>query len=997
MIVRRHRANEPAKERELASRPLPILRALLAILALHRLALGITAALIVVYALVGFLWLPHLLRVNAERYVSEELGRGLVLGEVAFNPFTFRLSIRDAALTEKSGDTIATFASLVVNAELASIWQRAVVLKEVQLDAPDVNLIVERDGTVNVTHLASASSKAASAAAQTETPLPRVRIGRLAVNDGRVDFEDRTRPEPFTATLAPIRFALTDFRTDLNHENAYNFAASSSDGETLNWSGRFTAQPLGSDGRFAIGQLRAQTIDSYLQGQLPTRLTAGTLSFAGTYRLSLHPTLLLDVALPEIALDNFAVAERAAADSQPVAVVPKVRVLGTQFALGTRSLRVDKVEVEGAHVRASRDADGSLSVDRLTKSSEAPAPTDPGPAESGTPQTSTQWNWAVGEVRIANATADLEDRAVAPAVQLSVTPIAISIGGLSSEQGAKVNVAADLGLGGKPLFKTTGEMQLEPLTAALALDLNAFDLSILQPYVAEATELTLRSGRLSLKGDLSAAMEEGASPRMQFRGDMQVADLHTITGPANDDLLKWRQLAVTGIDVSHNPDRLTIDRIVARQPYARVIIRQDRTLNVTAALQRGGSDATEATEAAPEAQPAAAQSPPTPMRIKSIAISGGSALFADYSITPSFSAGILDLEGTVTGLSSQPDSRAKVKLAGKVDRYAPVDITGEVNLLAAAKYSDVALNFRNMELTTFNPYSGKFAGYNISKGKLSTELRYRVENRQLDAQHHIVVDNLEFGDKTDSKDAAPIPMKLAVALLKDGNGVIDLQVPVTGSLDDPKFRLGPIIWKAVLGLLTKIVTAPFAALGALFGGGEEMQYIDFAAGSTELQPPQVEQLNKLSQALAQRPQLKLDVPVTLIAEQDGKAIAESALYGRVPQLPPASDEAAIRKRLTQLEALYKQTAKDAPAYPEETKTENGVDWNARTSWIEARLLETLQPDQPTLDALARQRAQVVQGAVLANTAVAPERLFITTDRSASLTNDGRVRMELKLE
>ncbi len=385
------------------------------------------------------------------------------------------------------------------------------------------------------------------------------------------------------------------------------------------------------------------------------------------------------------------------------------------------------------------------------------------------------------------------------------------------------------------------------------------------------------------------------------------------------------------------------------------------------------------------------------MRIKTVTLTGGSALFADYSITPSFATGIVDLDGTISGLSSQPNSRAKVQLAGKVDRYAPVDITGEVNLFAAAKYSDIALNFRNMELTTFNPYSGKFAGYNISKGKLSTELRYKIEDRKLDAQHHIVVDNLEFGDKTDSKDAAPIPIKLAVALLKDRQGVIDLQVPVGGSLDDPKFRLGPIIWKAILGLLTKIVTAPFAALGALFGGGEELAYVDFSAGSAELPANQIEQLNKLASALAERPQLRLDVPVTLLAAEDSKAIAAANLQARVPALADAPDEAAQRKRLTQLEALYKTSMKIAPEYPAETQTESGVDWNARTAWIEARLLEGLQPDQPTLETLARQRAQAVQSAVLANTAVAPERLFITTERSASLASDGRVRMELKLE
>ena len=949
-------------------------------MALHRLALGVAAALVIVYALVGFLWTPHLVRTNAQAYVADELGRSLALGKDTFNPFTFRLEVRDAVLSEKTGDAVAGFGGLIVNAELASIWQRAVVLKEVRLDAPDINLVVERDGSLNLARLAPTQAQAAPPPTTDDAAarLPRIRIGRLAVSGGRVDFEDRTRPAPFTATLAPIRFALDDFRTDLNHANAYEFAARSGSGETLEWSGTFTAQPLGSVGQFAVGQLRAQTIDRYLQGQLPVRFVAGVLSLAGTYRLSLHPTLTLDIGLPEVVVENFAAAEQER--SQPIAVVPAVRVAGAQFSFDTRSVRVDKIEVNGARVRASREQDGSLSVARLAKKEAEPA-TEPTPPESA------PWKWAVSEIRFADAAVEFEDRAVSPVVQLNVTPIAFTVTGLSSESGAKVNLTADVGLRGAPLLKTAGDLQLTPLTAALSLDLNGFGLSILQPYIAAATDLTLQSGRLSVKGNVAVAAQEGAAPSTQFRGDVQVAELHTTAGPANEDLIKWRSLAVTGIDLSQNPDRITIERIAARQPYARVIIHQDRTLNVTAALGRGADDS----------EPPPSPAKPTPVRIKTVTVSAGSALFADYSISPSFATGIVELEGTVTGLSSQPNSRAKVQLAGKVDRYAPVDITGEVNLLAAAKYSDVALSFRNLELTTFNPYSGKFAGYNISKGKLSTELRYRIEERRLDAQHHIVVDNLEFGDKTDSKDAAPIPIKLAVALLKDRNGVIDLQLPVAGSLDDPKFRLGPIVWKALLGLLTKIATAPFAALGALFGGGDELAYVDFQAGSATLAPEQAEQLGKLALALAERPQLRLDVPITLMAEPDSKAMATANLDARVPALTEPYDEPALRKRLTQLEALYQSSTKLAPQYPADAQGEDGVDWSARTVWLEARLLETLQPDSPALEALARQRAQAVQSAILANTAVAPERLFITTDRSAALAADGRVRMELKLE
>ena len=221
-----------------------------------------------------------------------------------------------------------------------------------------------------------------------------------------------------------------------------------------------------------------------------------------------------------------------------------------------------------------------------------------------------------------------------------------------------------------------------------------------------------------------------------------------------------------------------------------------------------------------------------PMAIKKVLIKDGLANFTDLSVSPHFSAGIQKLEGSVLGLSSKPGSRASVDLHGDVDAFSPVSIKGEVNLLSAALYTDLAMDFRNMELSIFNPYSGKFAGYNITKGKLTTELHYKVDGRKLDAQHHVVIDQLEFGDKTASKDAVSLPIKLAVALLKDRNGVIDLSLPVTGSLDDPKFRLGPIIWKVFVNILEKAVTAPFALLGSLFGGGPDLQFIDFQPGAS---------------------------------------------------------------------------------------------------------------------------------------------------------------------
>jgi hypothetical protein len=554
-------------------------------------------------------------------------------------------------------------------------------------------------------------------------------------------------------------------------------------------------------------------------------------------------------------------------------------------------------------------------------------------------------------------------------------------------------------------LQTSGEVQLEPLNATAKVDLQDFDLAQLQPYVAQFAQMTLHSGDLNVDGDVAFATQDDDTANAKFSGDVHVANLHTTDDTLKQDFVKWRDLAVTGIVFEHNPDSLSIERVEATQPYARVTVEEDRTLNVERVLARAPPSANSESansEPAPAPTPQAKANQPAarmmPISVRTVRVKNGSADFADRSIQPSFAAKIVDLQGNVEGLSSKATSRAKVALDGKVDEYAPVDIEGEVNLLAATRYTDLSMNFRNMELTTFNPYSGKFAGYNISKGKLSTQLHYRIQDRQLQATHHIVLDNLQFGAKTDSKDAAPIPIKLGVALLKDRNGIIDIDLPVNGSIDDPKFRIGPIIWKAIIGLLAKVATAPFKALGALFGGGEELAYVDFPAGSAELSEADKGKLEKLTKALVERPALRLDVPVTLAANEDSAALAHAALSSHIP--PDAAgnpqDKRGQRKQLEEYEKAYKALMNQEPTYPEEM---NGKDVTPETkrAWLEQQMVAKLQPDRPALDALARERAQAVQSALLANTEVPPDRVFITTDRAAAPTKEGAIRMELKLE
>jgi hypothetical protein len=377
---------------------------------------------------------------------------------------------------------------------------------------------------------------------------------------------------------------------------------------------------------------------------------------------------------------------------------------------------------------------------------------------------------------------------------------------------------------------------------------------------------------------------------------------------------------------------------------------------------------------------------------------------------PNFSTGIQKLEGTVLGLSSNDRSRAKVDIHGSVDAFAPVSITGEFNVLSATLYTDLAMSFRNIELSTFNPYSGKFAGYNISKGKLSTELHYKVDGGKLDAQHHIVIEQLEFGDKTESKDAVSLPVKLAVALLKDREGVIDLNLPVTGSLNDPKFKLGPIIWKVFVNILEKAVTAPFALLGSLFGGGPDLQFVDFQPGAAELDPVAVEKTQSIVKALDARPQLKIEIPIAVINALDRPSLVEAKFQAQLQEaqgamtarkkssaaaaeLPPLDDAA----RLDLLTRLYVKDFGAELKFPEsveaiKTKPEKTA---AKNDFLSRELHQRIAVSDAELTALGQQRAMNLQQALLTGTQIAPERVFLVANDKAK-TQDGRVRLELSL-
>lgn len=978
----------------------------------HRVALGIVTGLLLVYALLGFFWLPNFARNAAIRYVDTHLHRRLSIGELTFNPFTLTARVRKVRLSEADGALLGSIDELLVNAELSSVFYRAYTFKQVRVVVPVINAIINADGSVNLAKLKPASTAASNTS---DSALPAVRIGSLELERGELRFTDRSRPEePFTTTLKPIRFTLQNFRTKPNYGNAFHFDATSQAGEYFDWQGEFTVQPVATRGRFAVRKLRADTIQDYLQDALPFRLLSGQVSLQGDYEFALSDKPDMQLQLSSIAVTDARIAPHdiAASATQSSSAktvndaawvtLPLLNINDLHLSLQQRSIGIKQLRAEHATLQAWLDEQRNLNLLALR---------GPSKESSGPP-----WTIGIDTIAVDGATVQMEDRGVKPAAQFTLQPVTLAVQRYSTAPGATIDLNASIGIVNRTepaaQLHTQGTVKLDDLTTELTTQVEQFELPALQSYVAQATDVIINSGRADATGRVHfrAASQDGKRPMtLKFDGDATVSDFNTQDNVEHNDFIKWRQLQLKDLSFGLNPDQLTIAAVTAHQPYGRVIINADTTTNLQQILRlkKQAPPGNDQTDDKQTRKPQPKAEPSMRIRVAKVTIDNGSANFADFTVKPSFASGIQALYGTVSNVSSASNSRAKVDLKGQVDNYSPVSISGEANFLAADTYSNVAMNFRNIDLTIFNPYSGKFAGYSIAKGKLSTELRYQISDRKIDLQHHIVIDQLEFGDATESKDKVPLPVKLAAALLKDRNGVIDLNLPVSGSLDDPQFRLGPVIWQAVKGLLSRIATSPFRALGALFGRGEELAFVDFKPGSAELDGDQHDKLDKLAKALVERPQLRLDVPLTTASDVDAAALNRAALEQAIITAMPKAATSALTpaQRLNALTALYKKQFNAEPdfnalngAAKQDAPGDNKTDVTTqRIATLEQQLMPFFAISAADRDALTRLRANVVQSTLLTNAELSPERIFMTMRPHEVQSPDGVVRMELKLE
>jgi hypothetical protein len=555
----------------------------------------------------------------------------------------------------------------------------------------------------------------------------------------------------------------------------------------------------------------------------------------------------------------------------------------------------------------------------------------------------------------------------------------------------RINRAGTLAVG--------GEVALDPVASELAVTLKDLPLESFQPYLNDQVELGITDGRLGAKGRLTLVLPNEGPPRIHYRGGAEISRFAAVDKRDDKDFLRWKSLFVEGAEVATGPMKITVGRLALSDYYARVVITENGQLNAAQIFSPQDKGPT----SPPEKPRPGEKSAPLPLTVKEVTLQGGRVDFSDDFTRPNFQTRMVDLGGRVSGLSTQASKPAAVVIQGALENRSPLEISGNINPLSQDKDTDLKLTFRNIELSPFSPYSGKYLGYTLAKGKLTLELDYKIADRRLQARNRIFFDALTLGDRVNSPDAASLPIKLALALLTDRQGRIELDVPVKGNLDDPQFSVFGIVIKALGNLLTKIVTSPFDALASAFGG-RVVTELEFAPGRSALSPEDETQITGLADALHERPALRLEVQGFADPQTDAPAIRRQrfdALLRGVKRSTPGAGQAEVPLEEIRIDDMERPEiiarAYAAAEFPK-PRDEDGKEKVLPPEEMEKLLFTQIQVDDNDLRLLATARAAAVRERLLADPRIDAERVFLLepkVEKTEDLDAGRRVKFGLR--
>jgi uncharacterized protein involved in outer membrane biogenesis len=898
-----------------------------------------------------------------------------------------QLEVRELQIKPPGDVPLLAWQSLRVQLADVRPLHRSVVLDALQLDGLVLHVRRDASGRFELERLAAAAP--ASSPAPVPAPAWQLQLDSLEVKGAQIHWSDAALQPAAELQLDAIDLQLKQLRWPFEADAGLSLDAQ------LKRQGKAQGQ-LHAEGSFTDRQaklaLQLADIDlalaePYLR-QILRLQTSARLQAAATLDWAQGDAPRLNVGLASLRIDDVQLTEPAA--RAPVLQLARLELSALQADLLQRRVAIGALGLQRPFIALSRDADGSIDASRWVV-----VETNTAVADSGPP-----WQLALREFTLDGGRLRLADAAL-PAGLLEVDGLKLLAQGLAwpAAAPAETQLSARLALarkaGGSAASVPSrvdwrGRISPQPLGASGQLRVERFPVHVVEPYFGASLPVQLQRLEAGFQGKVDL-QQQPAGLSGQVRGDVLLADLRVLarTGAntAGAEILSWNAVAATGVGLSLQPDQkplLEIDELRLSDYYSRLEITEDGRFNLqTVAAPNAQAPAAAASAVEVSAPSAMLSRLPISLVVNATRFDNGRVDFRDLFIRPNYSAQLTELNGTVGRLDSRSRDMATLQLSGRVAGTGLLEIGGSVNPTVIPPALDIKAKATDIELPGLTPYSSKYAGYPIERGKLSVDVAYKIEaDGKLEASNQIIVNQLTFGPKSDSPDATKLPVPFIVALLQDRHGVIDLDLPLTGSVNDPQFSMGALIWKVIVNLFTKVLSSPFAAIG---GGGKDLSHVDFRPGTALIADGSQEVIAKVAKALDDRPQLKLGIVAMADPVSEAEAMRRAAFEARLldeqrrergraalgaagepAPLPPLTAE----QRARLVGQIYEDTR-----LPDKPRNVIGMVKDIPAAEMEAMLVAAMPVDAAAGRLLAQQRGRTVREALMAK-GLGSERLFI---------------------
>ena len=883
--------------------------------------------------------LPDILEKRFHLHVSIEAAR--------FNPFSFELHLERVSVNDASDKKAIVIEHAYGDYEPSYLLKKELFIRSLILDMPQINATIDSSGKLNLLELLSSFQTVDSPVESDTSSLSALMIEHFSIHQGMVHFSDERPKTPFEITLNPIDYTIHNFSLNKDDLSIHALKIALQNEEKITLESSATFEPMRFHGKLVMTRLPLSSLYAYTLPSIPARLHSGELSFTLPFSIDLSkskPAIAVEHA--SSTLENIHFVDE---HNKTIATFPNLNAEDINFDLNASSLSIAQLNLLKPSLDVHFEAQYTPNLVRLFT-----------PPSSKEKTASSAWHVALSSLRIDDATIELTDDTLQSA-PIKASTLFLEAKNLSNDPKKTILYELNSTIDDNASLKLQGSVIPQTSMIDARIDVNALSLKLFQPYLTPYTTLLVEKGALSVDATLKGTMNS-PQPALTIDGFTKLSDL-SLLDRTKTPLIAWEDLMLQEVHFSSFPHALTIKTIELLKPYVNLDIKKDKRTNFDGIIIPSTTTSTPVGE-------------PLKLFLESMKLKEGRAHFKDASLPIPFATFIHQLNGNLSTLDTQNTRPSVLKLDGKVDKYGYAKIEGTLLPFDFKHRAELKLLFKNIDMPSLTPYSGKFIGYAIQKGKLSVDLAYKISQGIMDGSNKINLDSLTLGEKIESDEAVNLPLGLAIAILKDSKGQIDLDLPVNGDLNDPNFRYGSVIVKAFGNVIGGILSSPFKLLGSMLGiEAEQLKSIDFMAGDATLIASEEEKMQKYAQILEQRKALKLLITPSYNEDADTKFLKEQKLNARIETLLPknSSHEDSYSKAI---QTLYSQQFSEE-AYRKLMKQyqEARLDKNAINDALLNKLKETITVGDDELKALARKRFETIAYSLKTTYHIAPQRII----------------------